>query len=336
MPPRREWIDPGGVRVRLYGTRGPARIRGWLFAIGAAGALFTVARQARIAYFLMPGLQVALGVPAARLLGKCVVMKFSGANEIRRLHGSFVGRTQLRVLRRWARRILVLNPQMFEEAAEAGFLPSQLQWMPNPVDTNVFAPLSAEDRNQLRQQLGLAGNPVVLFVGRLAAEKELPTLIRAFAELRRKTKATLILLGDGPLRSVLEDLAQSEGLGSNVRFTGAADSATVRSYLQASDVFALLSSLEGLPVALLEAMSAGLPAVVSDISANRQLIDHERNGLVTKLGDIAAVTAAFHRLISDHELRQQLGRQARLRVVSSFSTEIVAASYEAMFREYCS
>ena len=93
-----------------------------------------------------------------------------------------MGRLELRFLRRWARRVMILNPGMAEEAAAAGLEPDRLLWMPNPVDTDEFAPCAPERRGELRARLGIGPSaPAVVFVGRLIPVKDLPSLIRAFA-----------------------------------------------------------------------------------------------------------------------------------------------------------
>jgi glycosyltransferase involved in cell wall biosynthesis len=185
----------------------------------------------------------------------------------------------------------------------------------------------------LRARFGLEPSaPVVIFVGRLAPEKELPSLIRAFAATRRAVPgATLVLVGEGPVRSELEALAA--GLEGAVRFTGSQTGAQVRDWLQASDVFALVSSNEGLACSLLEAMSAGLPSVVSDIPANVQLVENEVHGLHSALGSADPIAGALHRLLLDAPLRARLGAAARQRVLAGYSIDKIIDRYEALFSE---
>src|ERR1039458_2823549 len=166
MPALSRWTDDCGIPVRAFGGSVPARIRGHVFALRVAWTLLADLRRYDLIYFLMPGLQVALGTLAARLLGKPFMMKFSGSNEIRRLKNSRVGRVQLRFLDMWASAIMVLNPGMMVEAAECGLRASKLLWMPNPVDIEEFCPLVPDARSALRTRLGIAEeSEVVLFVG---------------------------------------------------------------------------------------------------------------------------------------------------------------------------
>jgi glycosyltransferase involved in cell wall biosynthesis len=230
---------------------------------------------------------------------------------------------------------MILNPGMAEEATAAGLDPDRLLWMPNPVDTDEFAPCSPERRRELRARFGIEPSaPAIIFTGRLAPEKELPSLIRAFAAVRRDVPdATLVLVGDGPVRSQLEMLAAGLSLADAVRFTGRQTGAEVREWLQASDVFALVSSNEGLPCSLLEAMSVGLPSVISDIPANVQLVENEVHGLDAALGSPDHIAGALNRLLGDAPLRARLGAAARQRVLAGYSIDQVVDRYETLFSE---
>ena len=334
MPVVSEWVDPYGTPVRIFGGRAGPRWRPRVFAGNVVWSLLRQCFQYQFAYFLMPGLQVLAGVPIARLLGKRVVMKFSGSGEVSKLKECKLGRIELLLLRWLAHRIMVLNTGMMEEAADAGFSKAQLMWMPNPVDTEEFCPCCEGTRSDLRAALGLSGEAlVIVYVGRLSPEKELPSLLGAFARIAPgHPEAILALVGDGPSRATLAAAVSNLGLGEKVRFTGVVSAADVLKWLQASDVFALVSSLEGFPCSLIEAMSAGLPSIVTDIPANTQLIEHETHGLLVPLRDEESIAAGMLRLLGDRGLRTRLGSSARSRIRENYSSEKVAQQYEALFR----
>lgn len=333
MPPVTHWVDPCGIRVRIFGGRWPAPLRGYAFALGVAWTLFKERREYDIAYFLMHGLQLVSGLPVAGMLGKPIVMKFSCSGLVVQMMNSLVGRVSLRFLRRWASRILILNPGMLEEAKEVGLDAAVMGWMPNPVDTDRFSPCSAEERAQLRAERKLSPDtPVVVFVGRIDLQKELPWLIGAFAlVVRERPRATLVIIGDGPLRAEMTKLVGDLGLKGNVIFTGRLDTDGVIGWLRAGDVFTLISAVEGLPCSLIEAMSAGLAPLVSDIPAHTQLIDAEVHGVVTELGNKESIARGLVRLIDEPQLRARLGASARARMIAEYSTPQVATCYEALF-----
>jgi glycosyltransferase involved in cell wall biosynthesis len=271
----------------------------------------------------------------AKLLGKPILMKFSGSNTILPLTASPVGRLQLRLLSLWAFRIMVLNAGMVAEGKECGLDPSKFLWMPNPVDTEQFCPAPKAVRAIMREQLGVdAGAEVILFVGRLAPEKELASLIEAFSRVaKQRNRAHLVLVGDGPLRLALDALVEQRGLRARVTFAGSLPAPDVLRWLQAADVFTLVSSVEGLPVSLIEAMAVGLPSVVSDIPANTQLIEAESTGVVAKLRDVESLGGALLQLLENPEMRVQMGQAARKRVEHDYSTVTVGEMYENLFSE---
>ena len=335
MPRLSEWTDPMGVPVRIFGHLPAGRRRNFTYSLGVTWTMLTRRNQYQFVYFLMQGLHLAAGLPVARALRKPILMKVSGSGVIPIMQRSWLGRFELRCLARWASRVMILNPGMAEEAVAAGIPPQKLLWMPNPVDTDEFAPCDSTRRQVLRRQLQIPADAFnILFVGRLAPEKELPSLLAALARLTLSVpNAMLTLVGDGPDRQDLIELAGNLRIDSRVRFVGRQTVDEVRAWLQASDVFALVSSLEGLPVSLVEAMSAGLPSVVSDIPANAQLIYTKVHGLRVALRDEPAIANALQRLWQDPVLRADMGAAARSRVLERFSTDPVLSRYEELFDE---
>jgi glycosyltransferase involved in cell wall biosynthesis len=318
----------------MYGA-GPGRWNDYRYAAGVVAFLLRHHRRFDIVYFLMPGIHVAAAVPVAGLLGLRCVMKFAGSSEIRKVVESRVGAVELASLRRWCGRIMVLNDGMVQEAIDAGFDRNRLLWMPNPVDTAEYAPCDSERRRHLRERFGIPQqSPVAVFVGRFAPEKEIHSLIRAFASVAAvRPDSRLALVGDGQLRSELEGLAATAGVADRIIFPGAQPSAEVCQWLQASDVFTLVSRREGLPVSLIEAMATGLPAVVSDIPGTAQLIVDGTHGFRVPVRDEKAIATALGDLFGNALLRAQFGAAARPVVVDKFSTSRVLAEYERLFNE---
>jgi glycosyltransferase involved in cell wall biosynthesis len=185
----------------------------------------------------------------------------------------------------------------------------------------------------LRARLRIAEeSEVVLFVGRLAPEKELASLVRGFAKVAAlRPQVMLVLVGDGPCREEVYRLAGALAEEGRIRFTGAMPSSAVHEWVQIADVFALVSSLEGLPVSLIEAMATGLPVVVSDIPANRQLVDTGVEGMVVETRNADAIGSALDSILSDGAARRRMGAAARSRIGERFSTVRVVGLYEALF-----
>lgn len=335
MPAGGWWTDPYGTPVKVIGKGHTGTALHRAFAMGVVAEMVRLRKQYDIVYFLMQGLHLAAGLPVARLLGKPILMKISGSGIITIMRKSFLGRLELGWLDRWASRVMILNDGIAGEAREAGIRQERLCWMPNPVDVEEFAPVDAQRRAELRQALGLPSDaPVMVFVGRLAPEKQLGSLLDAFAIVRRtRPDAVLGLIGDGPMRQDLERQAASLNLGEVVRFAGRQPMSRVIEWLQAADAFTLVSSLEGFPCSLVEAMAAGLPAVVSQIPANEQLIVAGEQGWLATMGDPQSIATALLRLMDSPTESIRMGRQARQLVVDRYSTEKVLLLYEEMFNE---
>lgn len=336
MPPLKRWVDPAGVPVRLFGGNQNGAWRDYVYAWGVAWTLLKERGNYDFVYFLMQGLHLAVGLPVARLLGKPILMKVGGSNVIPLMAQSNIGRLELHWLRRWAYRVMLLNDGMVDEALAEGFERQQLLWMPNPVDVHDFAPCSEAEKRRLREQFAVPEEArVVVYVGRLSPEKGVDLLIESFAPVaHRNPGSLLVLVGDGAQRKELEALAKQLQLTpAQIRFAGRVDPLTVRKWLQAGDIFSLVSPSEGFPCAVVEAMSVGLASVVSHIPANTQLIDQGEQGLLAPFGDREQIGAALEQLLNDRAASLRMGTEARKRVIERYSTEKVLDRYEDLFRE---
>lgn len=334
MPAARDWVDHYGVPVRIYSKHQSGVRNNLIYALRVGGMLFRERKKYQFVYFLMQGLHLAVGLPVAWLLKKPVLVKIAGSGEVSRMHKSPIGRTELCWINRWARRILILNEGMRQEAIDYGLAPERLFLMPNPVDTNEFSPATTDENHELRERFRMPQTaPVVMYSGRLAAEKSLPILIHAFSSvLRVVPEAVLVLVGDGPARAALSKLADKMGLNEqNIRFTGRVDPRDVSSWLKIATVFALVSPSEGFPCALEEAMSTGVASVVTDIPGNRQLVQNGVEGILVPVGDAQKIAESILRLIRNNELRRDLGRNAREHIVQNYSTQHVVKLYESVF-----
>ena len=335
MPPLRDWVDPAGVPVTILTRRSRGRWKDWIFAWEVSRFIRSRRRSYDVVYFLMQGLHLAAGLPVAHFLRKPTLVKIAGSNVIPIMRKSRAGRLELDWMQRWRVPVMVLNTGMVEEALADGFARDRIVWMPNPVDLDEFRPARPGEAGAWRESHGIPSNAhVVIYVGRLSHEKGLRSLIGGFACAAREAPGALLLLvGDGALRPELETLARGLGINAGqIRFVGRVSAGEIPFWLRASDIFSLTSPSEGFPCALLEAMSAGLPSVVSAIPANLQLVDEGVHGLTVPFDDEEAIGKAFLRLFSGAGLRTSMGDAARRRVVDNYSTDKVIDLYEELFR----
>lgn len=194
--------------------------------------------------------------------------------------------------------------------------------VPNAVDTERFRP---GDGGEARRRLGLpAEGFVVGTVSRLVPQKSVADLIDAE---RRVPSVHLVIVGDGPLRSELQ--RQAAPIADRVVFLGSRDD--VPEILPAFDVFALSSRWEGQPIALLEAMAAGLPIVATDTEGSRELLEGTEAGVLVGVGDAAELAAVLQRLEGDEGLRRRMGRAGR-EVVRARSYAASAEQVESIYR----
>jgi glycosyltransferase involved in cell wall biosynthesis len=174
--------------------------------------------------------------------------------------------------------------------------------------------------------------PRAVFVGRLAPEKGLDTLLRAWTTVRSSYPAArLTLVGEGPERPALEDLTARLGLGELVDLPGA--SADPGGYLRAADLFVLPSREEGMSVALLEAMALGLPLVATSIPGNRRLVQDMKHGRLVPPDDPAALAGAVVAQWDHFDRAFHMSRAARKRVQDEFSVRSMARKHMDLFRK---
>lgn len=185
----------------------------------------------------------------------------------------------------------------------------------------------------LREELGLPAEArIVGFVGRLAAQKRLKDLVWAFHLLQSAIdNVFLVLVGDGPERQSTADFAQSLGCRSKVFFTG--HSAEAEYLIRQFNVFCLPSAFEGMSNSLMEALSCGVPSVVSDIPANQELVRNEETGLVFPLGQGPDLAKAIKRFLEDPELGQKLAKNARELIDRQHSVRQMVDRYVALYQQ---
>jgi glycosyltransferase involved in cell wall biosynthesis len=170
--------------------------------------------------------------------------------------------------------------------------------------------------------------PVVGSLGRLVEQKRFDVLVRALASLEG---VTAVIVGGGPERPALEELAAALDVSDRLVITGW--TADARSYLPTFDVFVLPSDFEGFPLSIPEAMLAGLPIVATDVGSVAEAVSDGETGLLVQRGDADAVAAALRLLLNDAELRRRMGERGRAIAAQHFTASAMARSYEALYEE---
>jgi glycosyltransferase involved in cell wall biosynthesis len=200
----------------------------------------------------------------------------------------------------------------------------------NGIDVQHFSP-SGRDRATIRfRARANPGDAVIVCVARLGRLKRIDVLLEAMAQLRQqRPKIVCVIVGDGPLRSDLEQRAAALKVDDIVHFAG--HFADVREHLEAADVYVSTSELEGFGLAVAEAMAIGLPCVVTDIGGHDEMVVHDETGLLVPVGSATAVASAVNRILGSPELRERLVTAARARVDARFTLDAMIDRYDAIF-----
>ena len=195
----------------------------------------------------------------------------------------------------------------YRHARAIGVAREHLHFVPNGVPV-VQAPLAG---GALAASLGVAADaPLVGFVGRLSPEKAPDVFVRMAAQLAdRQSRPAFVVVGDGPMRERAIDCARSLGIRERIHFVG--ERHDVPALLPSLAALVVPSHAEGMPLALMEAMAAGVPVVATSVGGIPELVRHDETGLLVDDGDVSGFAAAVDRLLDDRAWASGLGARAR-------------------------
>ncbi len=203
--------------------------------------------------------------------------------------------------------------------------PSRVTVVPNGIARAPFDDVRAQ-RSAVRAALGIAPEaPLIITVCRLYRPRDFSTLLHALHALaERLPDVQLVIAGDGPYWCEIEALSRTLALAERVHLLGLRHD--VPALLGASDLFVLATAgWEGLPLTLLEAMAAGLPAVASRVGGIPEALAEGETGLIVPPGDPEALAEAMGRMLSDVTLSRRMGQAGQARVATHFTLERMAS-----------
>lgn len=205
--------------------------------------------------------------------------------------------------------IVYVNSEDYRKCwVERGIPADKIKILPRGLDTRLFHPSRRND--QFWRSRGLReGETAMLFVGRISKEKNLDTLVAATRRLAEwKTSVRPVFIGEGPY------LAEMKKLLPDAIFTGYLRGEELADAYASADFFAFPSTTDTFGNVVLEAQACGLPVIVSDVGGPRDLVQHGKDGFVTKALDVGELAEAIRRLSEDPALRESMGSAARTRV----------------------
>lgn len=340
-----------GYRLRLRGpfvADRPIRsvVAFWLLLAPSLARLAGLIRRERIDvvnihYPLESFLPVVL---ASRLTGRPVVTSVHGADLFPGGSAPTRYALGLRLALRLSQRIVAPSRSFLDQVLgrfgalreRAGFIHNGIR-LEELLDEGSREPARGSAVDQPEPALGCCRGPATpngryaLTIAAHNQKKALDVLLEAFGRIAaRFPDLTLVLVGDGPLRSELEDLASRLGLGERVRFLGARGRRETIALLRGCDLFVLPSRAEPFGLAVLEAMACGKPVVASRVGGLQELVRDGTDGKLLEPDDPAGLADAMAGLLDDRDAAHRLGRTARARA-RDFSTEANVRAYETLF-----
>jgi glycosyltransferase involved in cell wall biosynthesis len=216
--------------------------------------------------------------------------------------------------------VITVSNSSKEKMVAGGVPENVIDVIPNGVDLGFFDGVKAEKSKRLR----------VIYVGRLIEYKHVDELMAAFSKL--KVDAELYIVGVGPERKNLEELAVKLGIVDRTTFTGFISDREKVELLKSSHVAVLASTVEGFGIAPVEAMAAGIPTLSSDIPALREVADGGRAGILFRPRDVEDLRAKLEQLLKDEALREEFAKKGYRLAKEKYSWDEVAKAVEGSLK----
>lgn len=272
-------------------------------------------------------------------LGKPVYMKLTGE------HGGFGGNGRISKMLGLAKKranranditgYIAISSLIKKNLLQFNIDVSRIFEIPNGVNTERFKAVDSKEKIDLRRVLGIKDKFTFMYVGGLTFNKRVIEVVKAVALLKQKGIVDFQFVMVGPDREhglvepEIERLIEENSLQEYIVRFG--QTSTPEQYLQASDVFTLVSESEGMSNALLEAMSCGLPALVTDISGSQDLVTNNENGKFTT-GSVEDIASKLEWFLNNKNALESFGAKSRDIIERSYSDEYVLGEHVRMFK----
>jgi glycosyltransferase involved in cell wall biosynthesis len=232
---------------------------------------------------------------------------------------------------RFADRTVAVSQKIRTTLAAHGVSAQKIDVIENGIDFERCRAAAAEDRSALRKRLGIEEDRFIIGgIGRLTQQKGFEYLLEAVPEIcRMHEKAFFIIAGDGPLMGVLKHQALSLRIGDRIRFLGFRPD--VLNILALMEIFVMPSLDEGLPMAMLEAMAIGVPAVLTRVGEIPHVVQDGRNGFLVEPRDSAGLADGILRLIGDPMLRKRLKENGLQTVMTGYTDRAMSRRYRCIY-----
>jgi len=234
----------------------------------------------------------------------------------------------------FVKKIIPVSHELENYLVETVGLPAaKMTTIINGTDTGLFTPRPKAPALLAELQIP-PSHRIIGTVGRLAEVKDQVSMIKAFAKVCEEiADITLLIIGDGPLLSVLRQTAEDCNVAGNVVFAG--KRSDIPMLMNLIDIFMLTSLSEGTSISLLEAMASGVTPVVTAVGGNPAIVRHGINGIVVSPGDVTAMAGAVTSLLNNDKLRDKYSANAMESVRRDYGLERMIDKYSAVYDEVC-
>lgn len=202
----------------------------------------------------------------------------------------------------------------------------QVEIIPNFINADDY---QRRANDELRRELAPNGEKLILHVSNFRPVKRISDCIHAFAQLRQRVAARLVLCGEGPSRAEAEQLAQSYGLADRVEFVGQVPN--IADYLSVADLLLLPSQTESFGLSALEALACEVPVIATRVGGLPEVILDGETGFLVEVGDTQTMADRAAEILSDQDKQQTMGRRGREYAVERFNTERVIPQYVELY-----
>lgn len=199
--------------------------------------------------------------------------------------------------------------------------------IPNFVNCDVFQPADGRCR---REEFAHDNERILVHLSNFRPVKRVPDVIEIFARVRREIPAKLLMIGDGPDRTIAEWMVREKGLIADVSFLGKQNQ--VQDLLNCADVLLLPSDIESFGLAALEAMACGVPVVCSRVGGLPEVVRDGVDGFLVPPRDVEAMASRSLEILTDPGKRETMGRSGRERASSRFCSDKIIPLYEDLYR----
>lgn len=245
-----------------------------------------------------------------------ILSKLTDTPALATIHSRYLGMRDFEVHKIMQTHIHVVAKTAYFHALGLGISPNKLRFIANGVDTKTFRPIAKSDYFPSILNI-IPGTPLIGYIGRLSPEKGPEVFVRVAAKVHEKLpNCRFILVGEGPMRVKLDNEINNLGLGGCIHLAGLQ---TDMSRVYASlDLVVSTSFSEGMPLAMMEAMAAGLPIVATNVGGVSDIVEVGHTGLLHSTTDQDGLANSIVTLMSNKSMREEMGKAARKRVEENF------------------